>query len=136
MREVSNKISHKPDKYKDLKLIVVYKNLEKTLADIVGATDEEATLICYRDSTPYRYRGRFRAQNVLASVYHLISQRPNEFPIKPIETRESLLSFLSSTDRSFLLLETCGWSTRLLHQSNQSMLNKHILENGRPLPLS
>ncbi|KAJ6839916.1 uncharacterized protein M6B38_311070 [Iris pallida] len=95
-----------------LKLMVIYKNSEKMLADVLGAS-EGITLLYYHHSTSYKYQGQLRTQNILSSIYHIMSLQTDEVPLKSLRTKEDLDNFFQSTDKVVLLLEFCGWSTKL-----------------------
>jgi hypothetical protein len=92
----------------------MYRNMEKMLADAIGATMEEITILYYHHSISYKYRGRYRAQSILSSVYPYMSLLPEELPLKTLNSPEDLKAFLSSTDKALLLFEFCGWTPKLL----------------------
>lgn len=113
MKELAYAVTEKEEKLGSLKLMLIYRNSEKVLADALGAT-EEITILNYHHSVPYKYQGRLRPPNILSSAYDLMSFFPDELPLKPLKTQEELKLFLESTDKVFLLLEFCGWTPRLL----------------------
>ncbi|ONK72161.1 uncharacterized protein A4U43_C04F16420 [Asparagus officinalis] len=115
MKEVALLVAGKGDKLGYLKLMVVYRNSDKFLADALGAS-EGITLFYYHHSTPYKYQGRLRAQNILSSVYHFMLLQTEEVPLKPIHTQQDLETFSQSTDKAVFLLDFCGWSAKLLHR--------------------
>ncbi|XP_058097937.1 uncharacterized protein LOC131242956 [Magnolia sinica] len=116
MKDVAHQAASKREKLNHLRLMVVYRNAEKMLADVLGAT-EGITIFCYHHTTAYKYQGRLRARNILSSAYHLMSLQSEELPLKHLNTPEDLKAFLRSTDKAVLLLEFCGWTPRLLQKS-------------------
>ncbi|KAF6160808.1 hypothetical protein GIB67_036009 [Kingdonia uniflora] len=113
MKEVSHAATYNQEKLDDLRLMVIYRNTEKTLANALGAT-EETSIFCYYHSVSYRYLGRFRGQNILSSFSHLVSIRPEELPLKSLNTKEDIETFFDSTDKAVLLLDFCGWTPKLM----------------------
>lgn len=105
-------VTRKKEEFRTLKLMVVHKNLDKMLADGLGATGD-INVICYRHSLPYKYQGALRVQNILSSVRYLMSLLPEEIPLKSLSTAEDLTTFLESTDKALLVLEFCGWTPKL-----------------------
>lgn len=96
-----------------LKLMVLYKNVERTLADALGATDG-ITVFYYHNSLSYKYWGRLRVQSILVSVHYVMQLSPDERPLKSLTTAEELREFLHSTDKAVLLFDLCGWTPRLV----------------------
>ncbi|XP_042490848.1 uncharacterized protein LOC122070703 [Macadamia integrifolia] len=113
MKELVNLSAYKKGRVNLPKLRVIYRNTDKMLADILGAT-KEVTVFYYHYSVSYKYQGRLRADNILSSFDHLVSLQPEDLPLKTLNTEEDLKAFLGSTDKSVLLLEFCGWSAKLL----------------------
>ncbi|KAJ0974348.1 hypothetical protein J5N97_016313 [Dioscorea zingiberensis] len=129
MKEVSHLVAVKQGELGHLSLMVVYRNSEKLLADVLGA-NEGITLLYYHHSTAYKYRGRLNAQSVLSSVYQVMPLRLEDVPLKHLQTKEDLDSFYHSTDKAILLLEFCGWSAKLLHkQKNESNGNGMYMQS-------
>lgn len=120
MREVSSFVTSKQEKFNSLKLMFMYRNREKMLADAIDAMADEITILYYHHSVSYKYRGRLRAQNILFSVYPLMSVFPDELPLKSLRTPSELKTFLDSTDRAFLILEFCGWTPKLLPKGKKN----------------
>lgn len=119
MKEVSHVVSDRQEEFSLLKLMFMYRNREKMLADAVNAT-EEITILYYHYSISYKYRGRYRAQNILSSVYPYMSLVPEELPLKSLKSPEDLKMFISSTDKALLLLEFCGWTPKLLAKEKKN----------------
>lgn len=117
MKELANVVAEKQEKLGAIKLMYMYRNNEKMLADALGAI-EEITILNYHHSVPYKYQGRIQPQSILSSAHSLISFSPKELPLKPIKTQEELKAFLESTDKALLLLEFCGWAPKLLKGKN------------------
>lgn len=109
----------------------MFRNMEKTLADAIIASappneEEEITILFYLHSVSYKYRGPFRALNILSSLLPYISNSNSSFnqPQLPLlNTPDHLNSFLASTDKALLLLEFCGWTPKLLANHN---INNHF----------
>uniref|UniRef100_A0A7N1A3C0 Thioredoxin domain-containing protein n=1 Tax=Kalanchoe fedtschenkoi TaxID=63787 RepID=A0A7N1A3C0_KALFE len=115
MRDLSHAITQEHSGIEDLKLMRLYRNKEKMLADTLGARDG-ISIIYYHNSVAYNYRGRLRAVNIVKSIASMVSLEPAELPLKSLDTREELTDFLESTDKAVLLLEFCGWTSRLLNK--------------------
>ncbi|MFS7903125.1 putative protein disulfide-isomerase [Helianthus anomalus] len=113
MKELAHTVTKKKEEFDTLKLMLVHKNHDKTLANALGAK-MEINIICYRHSFPYKYQGTLRVQNILSSVRYLMSLSPEETPLKPLSTTEDLTTFLKSTDKALLVLEFCGWTPKLM----------------------
>ncbi|RVW59683.1 hypothetical protein CK203_101039 [Vitis vinifera] len=129
MKELANVVTEKQEKLGAIKLMLIYRNSEKVLADALGAM-EEITILNYHHSVPYKYQGRLRPQNILSSAYSLMSFFPEELPLKPLKTHEELKLFLESTDKALLLLEFCGWTPRLLAKGKNNGTEDAFGEQG------
>ncbi|XP_020596734.1 uncharacterized protein LOC110036590 [Phalaenopsis equestris] len=57
MKQLEKLVANQPGKLGNLRLMVVYKNSQKMLADVLGAADD-ITLYYYHHSTSYKYHGR------------------------------------------------------------------------------
>ncbi|KAH9625279.1 hypothetical protein KSS87_009037 [Heliosperma pusillum] len=114
-RAISLKLAKEQQKYSALKLMFVYRNVDKVLADSIGAK-EEITVLCYHHAVSYKYQGSLRVPDILSSVHHLVSLGQEELPLRKISNSEDMEMFLASTDKAVLLLETCGWTPKLLSQ--------------------
>ncbi|XP_010466140.1 PREDICTED: uncharacterized protein LOC104746376 isoform X3 [Camelina sativa] len=108
-----------------LKLMVVYRNSEKVLAQAIGVAANGITVLYYHNSVPYNYLGKLRASNILASIRPYLTSTPQELPLKHLKSPESLKDFLESSDKALLLFEFCGWTTTLL-----SELKKNVTEDN------
>lgn len=113
MKELAHAVTHKQEKLGTLKLMLIYRNDERMLAESLGAKAGIA-LLYYHHSVSYKYHGRLRTQNILSSIYFLMSHFPEELPLKSIHSPEDLKAFLGSTDKAIILLEFCGWTPRLM----------------------
>lgn len=127
MKEVAHAVSDRQqEEFRSLKLMFMFRNMEKTLADAIIAAaspneEEEITILFYLHSVSYKYRGPFRALNILSSLLPYISNSNSSFnqPQLPLlNTPDHLNSFLASTDKALLLLEFCGWTPKLLANHN------------------
>lgn len=116
MDELSKKLAIEQEKYSSLKLMLVNRNAEKRLADSLGAV-EGLTVLCYHHAVSYKYNGILRVQNILSSMYYLISHSVENIPLKRLGNSDELEMFLASTDKAVLLLETCGWTSKFLKQT-------------------
>ncbi|XP_039113829.1 uncharacterized protein LOC120249405 isoform X2 [Dioscorea cayenensis subsp. rotundata] len=129
MKEISHLVAIKQEELGHLSLMVVYRNYDKLLADVLGA-NEGITFLYYHHSMAYKYRGRLSARNILTSIYQVMPLGLEDFRLKHLQTKEDLDSFYHSTDKAILLLEFCGWSTKLLHkQKNESNGNDMYMQN-------
>lgn len=124
-KEVANQAATKEDKFGHLRLMIVYRNNDKMLADVLGAT-EGITIFFYHHSVRYKYRGRLRMQNIFTSLDHLRSLKPDELPLKTLSTVKDLNTFLQSTDKAVLLLEFCGWTPRLLRKNKDDEIDSAL----------
>ncbi|KAH7569793.1 hypothetical protein JRO89_XS05G0001000 [Xanthoceras sorbifolium] len=107
------------EELRSLKLMIIYRNSEKMLADAIGAT-EPITVMFYHHSVSFKYRGRLRALNILHSIYPYISVSPEEVPIKSINSLVDLKEFIDSTDKAFILFDFCGWTPNLQARANDN----------------
>ncbi|XP_073000919.1 uncharacterized protein [Typha latifolia] len=117
MKEIKNRVVVNREELGLLRLMVVYRNSEKMLADVLGAS-KGINILYYHHSMSYKYHGRLRAQKILSSILYIMSLKHEEVPLKSLNTQEDLENFLQSTDRSVLLLEFCGWSAKLSHKKS------------------
>ncbi|KAL0907716.1 hypothetical protein M5K25_022147 [Dendrobium thyrsiflorum] len=117
MKQLGKLVANQPGKLGHLRLMVVHKNSQKMLADVLGATDE-INLYFYHQSTSFKYNGRFAAEKILSSVNYFMSLKSEEVPLKPLYTQGEIKFFLKSTDKAILLIELCGWSSKLLHKKS------------------
>ena len=134
MKEVVHFLKSDKQLSDNLKLMVVYKNTDKLLADLLDAK-EGITVFYYHLSKSFKYQGRLNAQKILSSMSNAISPLHAGFPFVFLSTSEEVENFFQSTDKSVLLLDFCGWSVRLLHaKHNESRENawseESMLRNG------
>ncbi|KAL2518551.1 ThioThioredoxin-like fold [Abeliophyllum distichum] len=122
MKELAHAVASDQDVFANLKLMVLYRNTERMLADVLGATDR-ITILYHHNSFSYKYSGKLRVQNILSSIRYVMSLPPNELPLKSLTTPEELENFLDSTDKAVFLLEFCGWTPRLLTKGKNSTDN-------------
>lgn len=120
MKDIAHLIENRKESYSSLKLMFMYRNSEKMLVNAIGATSEETNVIFYHHSVSYKYQGRLRAQNILFSIHPYMSLLPKELPFTHLNTPEDLKSFLDSTDKALLLMEFCGWTSKLLSKGIKS----------------
>ncbi|XP_030526751.1 uncharacterized protein LOC115738296 isoform X2 [Rhodamnia argentea] len=119
MKEIAHSLHKRKEEFGSLRLMFMYKNVEKMLADAIGASQETA-IMYYHHSTSYKYRGRLRAQNILSSLHPYLTVPPENLPLELINFEQDLKSFLESTDRALLLLEFCGWAPELLSRGRKN----------------
>lgn len=112
MKDVARAVRCRKPEFGTLKLMFMYRNTEKVLADAIGARDE-ITILYFHHSKSYKYRGRLRAQNILSSVHPHLLVRPEDVPLKLLNSPQEVRAFLDSTDKAFILLEFCGWTHEL-----------------------
>lgn len=121
MRDIAEAVNSRKEDFASLKLMLLYVNVDKMLADAIGASaTDETTVLFYYHSKSYKYRGRLRAQNILSSIEHYFGLPPEDVPLKHLKFPRELETFLESTDRSLLLLEFCGWTSKLLSSGQNS----------------
>ncbi|XVE49758.1 hypothetical protein DITRI_Ditri01bG0107300 [Diplodiscus trichospermus] len=134
MREMSRLVTDKSKEFDSLKLMFIYRNSEKLLADSIGASDG-ITVFYYDHSVSYKYQGKLRARNILSSVYPYVSASPEELPLKPLNSQDDLNVFLESTEKALFLTEFCGWTPKLLSEvKNNGTINDLTskgMENGK-----
>ncbi|XP_028783756.1 uncharacterized protein LOC114739839 isoform X2 [Neltuma alba] len=118
MKDVALALAGKREDFGPLKLRYMHRNTEKMLADSIGAHTEEITLIYFHYSISYKYRGRLRAKNILSSLHPYIMSIPEEVPLKALKNPKELRMFLDSTDKALVLVDFCGWATKLLAKQN------------------
>lgn len=119
MRELAQVVNSKQQKFGTLKLMFVHRNSDKLLAEALGAT-EGIKILYYHHSLSYKYQGPLRVQNILSSVYHLMSLSSKDIPLKYLTTPEDLKSFIESTNKALLVMEFCGWTSGLLAKTKKS----------------
>ncbi|GMH12500.1 hypothetical protein Nepgr_014341 [Nepenthes gracilis] len=129
MMEFSHKLTHNNEKLGLLKLMVVYGNRDKVLANSLGATGE-ITILCYHHSVSFKYQGRRKVQDILSSVSYLMLAVPGELPLNKIDNSEALEAFVASTDMSVLLLEHCEWTPTLLSLLNTNGTAQGAIKGG------
>uniref|UniRef100_A0A0A9D176 Thioredoxin domain-containing protein n=1 Tax=Arundo donax TaxID=35708 RepID=A0A0A9D176_ARUDO len=132
MAEIQHLVAADEQELGLLKLMVVYRNSEKLLTDVIGAT-EGIKFIYYQDTVPFKYHGKLRAQDILSSVRYILSLKQEEAPFEVLHTKEDVEAFIESTDKSVLLYESCRWFFRLAHggsnQSDEAASSKNHTQN-------
>lgn len=131
MKDVALLIADKGEEFGPLKLRYIHRNTEKMLADSVGATTDEITLVYFHYSTSYKYQGRLRAKNILSSLYPYIIRAPEEVPLKALNNPEELRMFLDSTDKALVLVDFCGWTTKLLAKRKENGTEDGFIMHGK-----
>lgn len=115
MKEITHLVIDKKEEFGSLKLMYIHKNNEKMLADAIGAVvTDEITLLYYHHSLYYKYKGKYRARNILSSIFPYFSLLPEEMPLKRLSGEGDLKMFIESADKAVLLLEFCGWTEKLI----------------------
>ncbi|KAM7271549.1 hypothetical protein ACFE04_030763 [Oxalis oulophora] len=120
MKEIPQLVT--TDEYNDfsaLKLMYMYRNTERVLADAIGVNELEGmvTVLYYHYSVSYKYSGKLRGFDILSSVKTYLS---DERPIRTFESEEEVKVFVESTDKAVVLVEFCGWTSRLLANLNNN----------------
>ncbi|RYR69960.1 hypothetical protein Ahy_A03g016491 isoform A [Arachis hypogaea] len=113
------------EEFGNLKLMYMHRNIEKMLADSLGASADGISVLYFHYSVSYKYKGRFSARNILSSLRPYMSLAPEEVPLKSLNTPEDLRVFVDSTDKVLVLVDFCGWTPKLLAKSR-----KNGTENG------
>ncbi|KAL0386275.1 UNVERIFIED_CONTAM: hypothetical protein Sradi_3021800 [Sesamum radiatum] len=124
MKELAHMVASDEVRFGTLKLMVLYRNVERMLADALGVADG-ITVFYYHNTLSYKYWGRLRGQNILSSVHYVMSLSPDELPLKSLTTPEELSDFLHSTDKVVVVTDFCGWTARLL-AANKSMTESDL----------
>ncbi|KAK4798402.1 hypothetical protein SAY86_030728 [Trapa natans] len=141
MKSVTQAVNHWKSEFSSLKLMFMYRNIDKVLADAIGARDD-ITILYFHHSNSFKYHGRLRAQNILSSVHPYLLVPPGDVPLKLLNTPQELQSFLDSTDKAFLLLDFCGWTLQLQHKEKKNATKQGFGAqgdsgfNGNPFPTS
>ncbi|KAL1324408.1 hypothetical protein HN51_034570 [Arachis hypogaea] len=125
MKDVSLMVSDRFEEFGNLKLMYMHRNIEKMLADSLGASADGISVLYFHYSVSYKYRGRFNARNILSSLRPYMFLAPEEVPLKSLNTPEDLRVFVDSTDKVLVLVDFCGWTPKLLAKSR-----KNGTENG------
>ncbi|KAI9120898.1 hypothetical protein K1719_007931 [Acacia pycnantha] len=120
MKDVALVVYGKTVDFGPLKLRYMHRNTEKMLADSIGVHTEETTLIYFHYSISYKYRGRLKAKNILSSLHPYIMSAPEEVPLKALKDPKELRMFLDSSDKALVLVDFCGWTTKLLAKQNRT----------------
>ncbi|KAL0420429.1 UNVERIFIED_CONTAM: hypothetical protein Slati_3065800 [Sesamum latifolium] len=124
MKELAHMVASDEVRFGTLRLMVLYRNVERMLADALGVADG-ITVFYYHNTLSYKYWGRLRGQNILSSVHYVMSLSPDELPLKSLTTPEDLSDFLHSTDKAVVVTDFCGWTARLL-AANKSMTESDL----------
>ncbi|XP_050232545.1 uncharacterized protein LOC126681161 isoform X2 [Mercurialis annua] len=127
MKELSDlvRVYNKEDELNSLKFMYMHRNKDQMLADAIGASDGLVTVLYYHYSFAYKYQGRLIASNVLSSVVPYLNVSSRAIPIKEIGNQEELENFTESTDKAVLLLESCGWTAKLM-----ASMDRNRTQNG------
>ncbi|KAJ4777430.1 UPF0301 protein [Rhynchospora pubera] len=128
MREIKHLVSVKREEFGHLKLLVVYRNSEKILAEMLDAS-EGIKIIYYQNSIQLKYNGRLRGLNILSSISHTMSIQDDEIPLKPISEFNEIESSLDLTEMSVLLIDLCGWSAQLAPKITNGSYDTSSLSN-------
>jgi len=95
-------------------------NNEKTVTDSIGVSvDGMVNAVYFHHSVGYKYSGRLSARNVLNSVHSYLNVAPEEVPFKVIDSSKDFATFVDSADVSFVLVDFCGWTQKLLAKSKK-----------------
>uniref|UniRef100_A0A0E0M8Y9 Thioredoxin domain-containing protein n=1 Tax=Oryza punctata TaxID=4537 RepID=A0A0E0M8Y9_ORYPU len=131
MAEIQRLVAADEQELGRLKLMVVYRNSEKLLTDVLGAT-EGIKFIYYQRSLPFKYEGKLRARDILSSVHYIMSLKHAEAPFVVLHTKEDVEAFVESTDKAVVLSEFCGWFSKLAHGGSnrtEDTSSKNHIEN-------
>ncbi|KAJ0264506.1 Uncharacterized protein HA466_0028500 [Hirschfeldia incana] len=119
------KLVQSDSEYGSLKLMVVYRNSEKVLAQAIGAANE-ITILYYHHAVPYSYRGKLRASNILSSLRPYLASPPEELPLRHLTSPEGLKDFLESSDKALILFEFCGWTSTLMSELKRNVTEDNL----------
>ncbi|PIA36147.1 hypothetical protein AQUCO_03400214v1 [Aquilegia coerulea] len=103
MREVANAAAYKLERLDDLRLMVLYKDKREDASTCPRGATEETTIFFYYHSASYKFQSKLQTQNILSSADYLISSKPEDLPLKLLNTPEDLNTFIQLTDKAVLL---------------------------------
>ncbi|XP_027097233.1 uncharacterized protein [Coffea arabica] len=134
-KQLANAVTTQQERFGSLKLMLLYRNTERMLANALGASesDDAVTIIYFHHSLSYKYRGTLRVQNILSSVHHVMSLLPEHLPLRLLRTSHELRNFLDSTDNTLLLLDFCGWTPGLLARGLSEETNGTLVQEEKQL---
>lgn len=130
MKHISLLVGGRRQDFGPLKLRYLYTNTDKMLAHSIAPPSDEIKLIYYHHSISYQYRGRLRPQNILSSLRPYIITPPHDLPLQPLNTPKQLTHFLHSTHNALLLVDFCGWTSKLLPKLNGTHITYTM--HGKP----
>lgn len=132
-KQLANAVTSQQEKFGSLKLMLLYRNTERMLANVLGASESDGavTIIYFHHSLSYKYRGTLRVQNILSSVHHVMSLLPEQLPLRLLRTSHELRNFLDSTDNTLLLLDFCGWTPGLLVRGSTEETNGTLVQEEK-----
>ncbi|XP_027154273.1 uncharacterized protein LOC113754129 isoform X2 [Coffea eugenioides] len=132
-KQLANAVTTQQERFGSLKLMLLYRNTERMLANALGASEsgDAVTIIYFHHSLSYKYRGTLRVQNILSSVHHVMSLLPEHLPLRLLRTSHELRNFLDSTDITLLLLDFCGWTPGLLARGLSEETNGTLVQEEK-----
>eukprot|EP01018_Ginkgo_biloba_P011531 Gb_18229 [translate_table: standard] len=113
MNDLEQLVKYTNGQFERLQLMLIYRNTERMLGDVLLG-GRAITLVFYRHAVPYKYSGKLIAQNILDSVWHVMTVPSGDLPLKQLDTLEDFDSFLQSTDKAVILFDFCGWVQKIL----------------------
>ncbi|CAN8269003.1 unnamed protein product [Cochlearia groenlandica] len=111
-----------------LKLMVVYRNSEKVIAQAIGGggAANGITVMYYHHSVPYNYLGKLRATNILSSVRPYLTFATEELPLRHLKSPESLKDLVETSDKALLLFDFCGWTGTLMSEFKNNVTGYNL----------
>lgn len=111
MRDLSRLVKEEVTDATALQLRYVYIDRDRPAVKFL-ATSRSPTIYLFRHGVPYVYGGRLTGPHVLEALkYGIMSSSNLGFPFARLGTSEDAKLLTDSTDRSFLLLDFCGFGT-------------------------
>ncbi|KAH7440252.1 hypothetical protein KP509_04G098300 [Ceratopteris richardii] len=113
MTDLSETLGVNENLHISTQLRVVYINQDKCLDKFFLQSKRYLAFTFFWYSTPFRYKGKLRAQNILTAINHAVSLKSSDYPFKRLETKSDLDRFRESTDRAVILFDFCNYSDRI-----------------------
>lgn len=130
MRELSKSISVDERLHSLIHLRIVYVNLDKSLEKFFSRRVRYPTCTFFWHSTPLKYKGKFRLQNILTAINRAIGLSSWDFPLKKLETATEFESFRESTDRAVILFDLCNYTDKIQKSKHHEVVKPVIVSAG------
>ncbi|KAI5071041.1 hypothetical protein GOP47_0013292 [Adiantum capillus-veneris] len=127
MRELSMSLSLDESLHSLIQLRVVYINLDKGLKKIFSERVRYPTFTFFWHSTPLKYNGKLRLQNILTAIHRAIRLNLWDLPLKKLETAADLESFIGSTEKAVILFDFCNYTNKIRKSKHHQVVDKAII---------